>query len=88
MKSIDPSRTGCGIEYELGLQCFNALLLELYTCQTVSNCNIVTHVVKKWLILFVTVMSLHLILVNTSRQRVVWVSPGESGTYHESLKYL
>ena len=60
----------------------------LYACQTVSECKIVTYFAKMWLILFVTVLFLHFVLVRTSRRRDVWVSTGESGTYHVYLKYL
>ena len=57
---MDPSRMECGIESAVGLQCFSALLLDLQsmlftrTCRTVSDCIIVTHFAKRWLILFVS----------------------------------
>ena len=61
---------------------------KLYTCQTMSSCNIGTHFAKRWLILFVIVMFLHFVSVRSSRRRVVWVSQGERGSYRERLKYM
>ena len=55
----------------MGLRCFNALLLDLEsllytcTCQTVADCNIVTHFAKRCLVLFVTVIFLHFVSVRT-----------------------
>ena len=64
---------------------FHALLR---TFPTGSDCNIVTNLIKRWLILFVTVIFLDSVLARTSRRRDVWVSPGESGTDCEYLRYL
>ena len=69
-----------------------AVLLDLesmlYAFVPVGLYPIITllHILLKGGLFFLS--HLHFVSVRTCRRRVVWISPGESGSYRESFKYL